>query len=177
MGRKLLALSFAAALAACASDPPEAPDVTDSLRQSLDQAGLTDVSIDQDRERGVVTLSGEVAVEADKARAETLAKAVAGTQVVANQVSVRPPGAESEARRAEEAIDDGIEEALDAALERRKLDNQISHSVTAGVVTLTGEVNAQALRGDLDKMTAAIPNVKQVVNEIQVTNQRATSTQ
>jgi hyperosmotically inducible protein len=177
MGRKLLALSFAAALAACASDPPEAPDVTDSLRQSLDQAGLTDVSIDQDRERGVVTLSGEVAVEADKARAETLAKAVAGTQVVANQVSVRPPGAESEARRAEEAIDDGIEEALDAALERRKLDNQISHSVTAGVVTLTGEVNAQALRGDLEKMTAAIPNVKQVVNEIQVTNQRATSTQ
>jgi len=177
MGRTLIALSFAAVLAGCASDPPEAPDVTESLRQSLNQAGLTDVSIAQDRDRGVVTLSGEVAAEADKARAETLAKAVAGTQVVANQVSVRPPGIESEAARAEEALDDAIEASLEAALVQRKLDSQINQSVTAGVVTLTGEVNAQALRGDVEKMTAAMPNVKQVVNEIQVTNQRATSTQ
>ena len=42
-------------------------------------------------------------------------------------------------------------------------------------MTLTGEVNAQALRGDAQTVAAAVPNVKQVVNNLQVKNQKASS--
>ncbi|MGA7412793.1 MAG: hypothetical protein WBW33_20105 [Bryobacteraceae bacterium] len=41
-------------LAGC-SATTKSPDVTASLRKSLDQAGLKDVSVSQDREKGVVT--------------------------------------------------------------------------------------------------------------------------
>jgi len=44
-------------------------------------------------------------------------------------------------------------------------------------VTLTGEVNSQARRGQVEKLAAAVPDVQQVVNELQVKNQKATSSQ
>jgi hypothetical protein len=47
----------------------KSPDVSDAIRKSLDQAGLKDVSVAQDREKGVVTLAGHVAAEGDKSQA------------------------------------------------------------------------------------------------------------
>jgi len=44
-------------------------------------------------------------------------------------------------------------------------------------VTLTGEVNSQSRRMDVQQLAASIPNVRQVVNELQVKNQRASSQQ
>jgi len=35
-------------------------DVKDDVKRSLEQAGLNDVKVDQDRDTGVVTLSGQV---------------------------------------------------------------------------------------------------------------------
>ena len=69
----------------------QSPDVSDSIRKSLDQAGLKDVSVSQDRDKGVVTLGGHVAADADKSQAESIAKSIATGQVVANQISVMPP--------------------------------------------------------------------------------------
>jgi hypothetical protein len=42
---------------ACTSRPPKAPDVTTNIRQALDRAGLNDVSVSQDRDKNVVTLT------------------------------------------------------------------------------------------------------------------------
>ena len=70
--------------------------VSDNIRKSLDQAGYKDVSVSQDRDKGVVTLSGTVATDSDKSQAESIAKAGAGSQVVADQIAVRPPGNESD---------------------------------------------------------------------------------
>ena len=50
----------------------------------------------------------------------------------------------------------------------------IAVAVKNGVVTLTGSVNSQARRSDIEKAAAGVPNVKQVVNELQVKNQKAT---
>ena len=47
-------------LAGCTGAATKSPDVSDSVRQSLDLAGLKDVSISQDRDKGVVTLGGHV---------------------------------------------------------------------------------------------------------------------
>jgi osmotically-inducible protein OsmY len=49
--------------------------------------------------------------------------------------------------------------------------------VKNGVVTLTGEVNSQSKRSLVEKVAAGVPNVQQVVNELQVRNQKASSTQ
>jgi osmotically-inducible protein OsmY len=43
-------------------------------------------------------------------------------------------------------------------------------------VTLTGEVTSQDLRGQTQAVAARVPNVQQVVNELQVKNQKASST-
>jgi osmotically-inducible protein OsmY len=43
------------------------------------------------------------------------------------------------------------------------------------VVTLTGEVNSQSRRAMADRVASAVPNVKQVVNDVQIKEQKASS--
>jgi len=172
----LLTLLAAGILAAC-SGPVKSPDVSDSIRKSLDQAGLKNVSVSQDREKGVVTLGGQVANDADKAQAESLAKALAGAQVVANQIAVIPVGGERDAKAVNSDLDKGIEQNLDAALIQNKLHERVKYQVKSGVVTLTGEVNSQAKRALAEQVATGVPNVLQVVNDLQVKNQKATSSQ
>ena len=112
---------LAGALAGC-SETNKSPDVTDNIRRSLDQAGYKDVSVSQDREKGVVTLTGTVPTEGDKAQAESIAKSSAGSQVVADQISVRPPGNESDAKTVDSDTDKAIEKKLDAVLVKSKLE-------------------------------------------------------
>jgi osmotically-inducible protein OsmY len=52
----------------------------------------------------------------------------------------------------------------------------VKYDVKAGVVTLSGEVDSQAKRAYAEKVAAAVPNVQQVVNELQVKDQKASST-
>jgi hyperosmotically inducible protein len=125
----------------------------------------------------VVTLSGHVSAESEKAQAETIAKSVAGNQVVANQVAVRPPGEESTAKTIDSDLDKAIEHNLDAALVENKLNDNVKYDVKNGVVTLKGEVDSQSKRSKVEKIAASVPNVQQVLNELQVKNQKATSTE
>jgi hyperosmotically inducible periplasmic protein len=170
----LLLLLVVVTLVGC-STSTKSPDVSDSIRKSLDQAGLKDVTVSQDRDKGVVTLGGHVAAEADKAQAESLAKSIAAGQVVANQITVTPPGGESEAKAVNSDLDTGIENNLDAALITNKLHKVVKFNVKDGVVTLTGEVNSRTERARAEQVASAVPNVKQVVNELEVKNQKATS--
>jgi len=64
----------------------KSPDVADSIRKSLDRSGLKNVSVAQDRDKGIVTLSGSVPTDGDKSQAESIAKSIATDQVVANQI-------------------------------------------------------------------------------------------
>lgn len=153
----------------------KSPDVSDSIRTSLDQAGLTEVSISQDRDKGVVTLGGHVASDAEKLQAASVATNLAGAQVVSNEIAVLPVGAEEDARMMNLALDEGIESNLHAALINEKLDEDVNHTVKNHVVTLTGDVNSQSKRARAEVVAAAVPNVHQVVNELQVKEQKATS--
>jgi osmotically-inducible protein OsmY len=74
-------------------------------------------------------------------------------------------------------LDKGIEKNLDAALIQNKLHESVKYEVKSGVVTLTGEVNSQAKRALAEKVATGVPNVQQVVNDLQVKNQKATSSQ
>jgi hyperosmotically inducible protein len=149
--------------------------VTDGIRASLDQNGLKTVSVSQDRDKGVVTLSGQVAADADKAQAESLAKSIAGSQVVANEIIVTPPGIESDAKKINSALDDAVSSDLKAYFIQYGLSDSVSYSVHGGVVTLTGRVDTEAKRAHAEKLASSVKNVTQVVNEIQVKDQKATS--
>ena len=172
----ILALLAVGILAGC-SGTTKSPDVSDSIRKSLDQAGFKDVIVSQDRDKGIVTLGGKVTSENDKSQAESLTKSLAGTQVVADQIAVIPVGIEKEAKTVNSDLDDGIEKNLDAALIQNKMHDNVKYDVKSGVVTLTGEVSSQSRRDQAEKVAASVPNVKQVVNDLQVKNQKATSSQ
>ena len=159
----------------CGGNKPKFPDVSGDIRKSLDQVGLGDVRVSQDRDLGVVTLSGDVPSSDDKDRAEVIAKSRAAGEVVSDQIGVRPAANESDARRVSSDVDKAIDKNLDAALVQRKLKDGVRYDVNNGVVTLKGNVNSQARRAQIEKLASSVPNVKQVVNELQVKVQRATS--
>ena len=161
-------------LAGCSSSP-KSPDVASAVRRSLDDAGLKDVSVSQDRDKGVVTLGGHVSGDSGKTQAESIARSVAQGQVVANQVAVLTPGAESQSKDINADVDKGIEKNLDAALIQGGLQKQVKYDVKNGVITLTGEVNSQQLRTQAAQIAAGVPYQQQVVNELQVKGQKATS--
>lgn len=162
-------------LSACTRSAEKSPDVSSAVRQSLDQAGLKDVSVNQDRDKGVVTLGGHVVSEDARSQAEAIAKTMAAGQVVANQVAVLPPGSEKVAKTVNSDLDQGIEKNLHAALVASRFDSQVKYDVKNRVVVLKGEVDSQAKRAEAAKVAASVPNVDQVVNEVQVKNQKATS--
>jgi hyperosmotically inducible protein len=171
----MVALLAVGIMAGCSQTATKSPDVSGSIRKSLDQAGFKDVSVSQDRDKGIVTLGGQVASENGKAQAESLAKSLAGAQVVANQIAVIPLGVEKEAKAVNSDLDQGIEKNLDAVLIQNKMHNNVKYDVKNGVVTLTGEVNSQSKRDHAEKVATSVPNVKQVVNNLQVKNQKASS--
>jgi len=171
----LLVVVVIGTLAGCSMKSSRAADVSGGIRTSLDQAGLKDVSVTQDHDKGVVTLGGHVAADGDKAQAESIARSIAGAQVVSNQIEVTPPGVEQVAKKVDSDLDKGIEGNLDAALLQGRLRKNVNYAVKNQVVTLTGEVNSQSKRGQASDIASAVPNVLQVVNELQVKEQKATS--
>jgi hyperosmotically inducible periplasmic protein len=172
----LLAMVAVGMLSGC-SQTRQSPDVSGNIRTALDQANLKKVSITQDRDKGVVTLGGHVAGDGDKAQAESIARSIAAGQVVSNQIAVLPLGEESDAKTMNSDLDKGIEQNLDAALIQNKLHDRVKFAVKNHVVTLTGEVDSQARRREAERIAAAVPYVQQVVNELQVKNQKATSSE
>jgi hyperosmotically inducible protein len=167
-------LVAAIAVVGCNRENTASPEVADSIEKSLDQAHIDDVSVDQDREKGVVTLKGSVASDAEKAQAAAIAKAAAPRDVIANEIRVLPAGMEERADDVADDLDAGIERNLDAAFTSADV-RDITRKVETQVVTLTGDVTSEADRRRIEKMAAAVPNVKQVVNKLEVKNQRATS--
>jgi osmotically-inducible protein OsmY len=176
MWAPVLAVVVAATLAGCSTTSTKSADVADKIRTSLDQAGFKDVSASQDRDKGVVTLSGKVAGENDRLQAESIAKSIAGDQVVSNQIAVLPPGVEGDAKKVNSDLDKGIESNLDAALIKDQLHDSVKYAVKNHVVTLTGEVDSQSKRARAERVASGVLNVQQVVNELQVKGQKASST-
>ena len=99
-----------------------------------------------------------------------MAKQAAPDYAISNQIGVRPPGAESQAKAVASSLDSGIEDNYKAALKAHKnLDDQsISYSAKNGTLVLKGSVKTQAQKNEANKLARAVPNVKEVVNKIEV---------
>ena len=93
----------------------------------------------------------------------------AGTRIIVNEISIEPVGKEADARKIESNVDDGIEKNYKAALISNGLDKQSIHfSAKNGVITLKGKVKNQQQRQQAEQVAASVPNVAQVVNELDI---------
>lgn len=171
----LLTLLALGTMLGCKGMSSSSPDVSDNTRKALDQAGLKDVTVSQDRDKGIVTLGGKVTNDNDKSQAESLAKSLAGGQVVADQIAVVPVGTGKEVNAVNSDLDQGIEKNLDAALIQNKMHDDVNYQVKNGVVTLSGNVNSEQTRQGAETVAHGVPNVLQVVNTLQITRDRKAS--
>ncbi len=167
----LASATFAALLlgVACSNNSTDSMSYKDSVKKSLEQAELTDVSVAEDRDKNTVTLGGTVHSDDAKAKAGDVAKAVAGNRIVVNEVSVQPVGAESDAKSIASNMDEAIEKNYKAALISNGLDKQhIDFSAKNGVLVLKGNVKTIAERQLAQQSASSVPNVQQVLNQIDV---------
>ena len=141
----------------------------DDVTKALEQADLKEVTVSEDQDKNTITLGGKVHSSDAKAKAADIAKTAANTRIIANEISVQPVGSESQAKDVASNLDDGIEKDYKAALISTGLDKQhVSFKAKNGVLTLTGSVRNANERQHAEKLAAGIPNVQQVLNQIEV---------
>ncbi len=144
------------------------PDEKAAVTNSLSSNSLSAVSVSQDQEKGVMTLTGNLDTQDQKTQAENLAKQAAPDYTIADEIGVRPPdtNAGAVASKRDSAIEDNFKAAIK---ENKNLDDQsISCSSKNGAVVLTGTVRTASQKREAEMLAKKIQNVEQVVNEIKV---------
>lgn len=157
-------------IAGCHKTKPDYPDFKGAVSSSLAQKDLGSIQVSQDRDKGVITLSGTVPTLDEKQQAESVAKQAAPNYTIADEIAVVSPGTAKETKAGDSDTDGAIKDNFKAALTKNpKLEKQtISVKSTNGVVVLSGSVKTEADKLEAGKLAKAVPNVQQVVNEIKV---------
>jgi hyperosmotically inducible periplasmic protein len=156
-------------LGAC-NNNAQHPDVKDAVNTAMTRHDLGVVKVSQDRDKGVLTLSGDVETPDKKSEAESVAKEAAPGYTIANEIGVRPIGEESQAKAVDSNLDDGIENNYKAAIKAHKdLDDQsIHYDAQNGTLVLKGSVKTVAQKKEAALLAKNTPNVKDVIDEIEV---------
>ncbi len=171
-GRKLFLCSVsilgaAALVAGCqhAAHPDEKSAVTDSLKSN----NLNAVDVSQDRDKGVMTLKGNLASQDLKSQAENLARQAAPDYTIADEIGVRPPDVARAGAIASD-LDSAIEDNFKATIKSHDNlnDQSISCSAKNGTLVLKGSVKTAAQKHEVESLAKHVPNVQQVVNEIEI---------
>jgi osmotically-inducible protein OsmY len=151
---------FVSAAPAVASDTWIHTKTKIALMTADDVAGH---DIDVRARYGVVTLTGKVGSEAEKERAEHVARSIEGVKDVKNMLQVVP---KAEAKRVE-ATDEQIEDQLETALKGQGLKDVEVDSVNAGVVVLKGKTSSLTQELTAIETAVKVPGVKHVDSRIQ----------
>ncbi|HUN85063.1 MAG TPA: BON domain-containing protein [Terracidiphilus sp.] len=164
------------AISGCHNQPAH-PDEKAAVKDSLKSNNLGNVDVSQNRDKGVITLTGNVDSDSAKTQAESLAKQAAPDYTIADEIGVRPPdenAAGSVASKRDSAIEDNFEASLK---EHKSLDDQSIHcSAKNGTLVLEGTVKTSAQKREAESLAKKVPDVQQVVNEIEVKpNKHSTS--
>jgi len=153
----------------CTSNKASTPDVKTQVTTALDNAGYKDLKVDVNHDKELVTITGDVKTQEDKNRAEELAKTTAAGYVVSDEIGVRPEGDESSARKIDSNVDSAIEKDFKAVIIANRMEKQhIRFDAKNGVLTLKGNVDNSGEREQVEKLATGVPNVQQVVNELDV---------
>ena len=155
------------------------PDVKDDVNNAMTRNDLGVVKVSQDRDRGVITLTGDVDSPEKKALAESVAAQAAPGYAISNEVGVRPVGNESQAKAVDSNLDSAIQDNYKAALKAHKnLDDQsISCDAKNGTLVIKGSVKTKAQKNEAMLLAKNVPNVKEVVNELEVKPDKGSTNQ
>jgi hyperosmotically inducible protein len=156
------------AVAGCHNQPAH-PDEKSAVTTSLGSNGLAEVSVSQDRDKGVMTLTGDLGSDDQKAQAENLTRQAAPDYTIADEIGVRPPGQDHAGAIASD-LDSAIEDNFKATIKAHdNLDDQsIHYKAKNGTLVLNGSVKTSEQKKEAEDLAHQVPNVQQVVNEIKV---------
>lgn len=145
------------------------PDEKPAVNQALTASDFGTVGVTQDRDKGVMTLRGNVGNPLDKTRAEKIAQRAAPDYRIANELGVRPEDM-PQAAGVDSKLDSAIEDQFKAQIKsHRNLDDQsISGSAKNGTLVIKGSVKTPQQRAEAESLAKQVPNVQQVVNELKV---------
>jgi hyperosmotically inducible protein len=155
-------------LAGCHNQPAH-PDEKAVVTNSLSSNNLNNIDVSQDREKGIMTLTGNVASDDQKNQAETLAKQAAPDYTIADEIGVRPAG-DSSAGTVASNLDSAIEDNFKASIKaHNNLDDQSIHcKAKNGTLVLKGTVKTMEQKKEAESLAKQVPNVQQVVNELEI---------
>lgn len=142
-----------------------------AVTTALANNGMESIRVTQNRKSGTMTLTGEVKSQAQFAQVTTVAKQAAPDYTVFNDVAVLPKvNQASTTTSAPSAMDTAIENNYHAALKRhRALKKQhISFTADNGKLVLKGSVRTERQKREAEELGKKVPNVQEVVNDIQV---------
>jgi hyperosmotically inducible periplasmic protein len=165
-GATALILVLAAGIAR-AADMPDAwvTMKTKIALMTTDGVGTTDLNVDT--VKGVVTLHGKVATEAEKARAENVARGIDGAKDVKNLLQVVPSALRAVVERSDDLVKTSVEAAFKA--NRRVNDSGIKvASVNKGVVLLSGKTKSLEAYLESVEVADAVRGVRRVSTEVEV---------
>ena len=171
--RTIFIALLAVACSAIAQNPRHTDDrnlsAKDAVTNALHQAGYKDLSVDEDRDKRLLTLHGNLADDAAVSRAGQLAASAAPGWAISNQIGIRPKGAEHQAAAVTSNIDTAIEHTYQATLISNQMDKAGIHFASNnGVLTLTGTVDTPQDRTRAEQLARTIPNIREVVNKLDV---------
>jgi hyperosmotically inducible protein len=150
-----------------AADTPDAWVTMKTKLALMTTDGIHTSDLNVDTVKGVVTLHGKVATEAEKAKAADVAGRIEGAKQVKNLLQVVPKSQREVVNRADDEIKKSVEAAFKA--NRRVNASGISvASVDKGVVLLSGKTKSLEAHLESVQVASAVRGVRRVSTEVQV---------
>ena len=145
------------------------PDEKGAVTNSLKGNNLDAISVSQDRDKGVMTLDGNLDSQDMKAQAKNVAKQAAPDYRFDDEIGVRPTGVANAGAVASD-LDNAIEDNFKAAIKAHGNlnDQSIRGDAKNGTLVLKGSVKTAAQKIEAEQLAKKVPNVQQVVNELDV---------
>ena len=150
-----------------AADTPDAWVTMKTKVSLMTTEGVDTHDLNVDTVKGVVTLHGKVATEAEKLKAEKVARGIEGTRDVKNLLQVVPTVQRATVERSDDEIKKGVEAAFKA--NKRVEDSGIKvSSVNKGVVLLSGKTKSLEAHLESVEVARAVKGVRRVSSVVEV---------
>jgi osmotically-inducible protein OsmY len=170
LSRTVGATTLILVLAAGAATAANTPDAWVTMKTKISlmtTEGISTQDLNVDTVNGIVTLHGKVSTEAERPKAEKVARDIDGAKDVKNLLQVVPSAQRAVVERADSEIKAGVEAAFNA---NRRVDSSGIKvaSVNKGVVLLSGKTNSLEAYLESVEVADAVRRVRRVSSEAEV---------
>jgi osmotically-inducible protein OsmY len=164
-------------LAGC-NHGPKYPNSKPQVTSSLAQDNLSNLTVSQDRNHGVITLTGAVPSQEKKLQAEDIVKAAAPKYRIADQTTIVPaassgaPFPSTVVAATPSQTDVEIQQQFNEKVKLHhslvRPGNTITGTSTNGNLVITGNVRTESEKREVEKLAKSIPHVQQVEDDLTV---------